>query len=77
MGTLQKNTSKACLLHKFEGKTEPVREIDVSYAHIFDGMAYVQQSRVSKTTFGEFAQNLLTRILSIGKNADRIGVVFG
>ena len=46
--------------------------------HIFfDGMAYVQQSRVSKTTFGEFTQNLLSRILSIGKNADRIDIVFG
>ena len=77
MGTLKK-TSKVSLLHKLEGKTETVREIDGRYAHIFDGMAYVQQSRVSKITFGEFAQNLLSRISSIGKNADRmqIDVVF-
>ena len=41
-----------------------------------DGMNYVQQSKVYSKTFGQFATNLLSRILAPGKKANRIDVVF-
>jgi hypothetical protein len=66
IGTLKK-CSKANLLHKLEGKVEPVEYINGRYALIVDGMSYVQQATVSNTTFGKFADNLLERVLLVGK----------
>jgi hypothetical protein len=73
--TLSK-TSKASFLHKLDGKVNPVEMINGNYVLIIDGMAYVQQSKVSDTTFGEFAMKLFKRILSIGQSANRIDVIF-
>ena len=39
-------------------------------------MAYVQQAKVTDKTFGEFAMELLDRILRVGSRASRIDVVF-
>jgi hypothetical protein len=75
IGTLKK-TSKSSLLHKLEGKVDPVESINGNYALVIVGMAYVQQSKISDTTFGEFAMNLFKRILSIGQSANRIDVIF-
>ena len=75
MGTLKK-TSKATLMHKIEGETEPVSNIDGDYALIVDAMAYVQQAKVNELTYSDFATNLLKTILSVGRSAKRIDVVF-
>ena len=39
-------------------------------------MAYVQQAKVTDKTFGEFAMDLLDRILRVGTKSNRIDVVF-
>ena len=75
MGTLKK-TSKASLMHKLEGKTNPLELMDGDYTMIVDGMAYVQQAKVKNITYVEFATNLLQTILSVSKSAKRIDVVF-
>ena len=46
------------------------------HAFIVDGMAYVQQSNVVSQTFGNFANDLLQRILVVGARSSRIDVVF-
>ena len=75
LGSLKK-TSKASLLHKLEGNVEPLESLNGHHALIVDGMAYVQQSKVDNKTFGDFAKDLLTRILVVGKKSSRIDVVF-
>ena len=75
IGTLKKK-SKAALMHKLEGPVESIENVSGEYAMIFDGMAYVQQAQVSHKTFGQFATDLLCRILSAGARAARIDVVF-
>ena len=42
---------------------------------IIDGMTYVQQYKAYNKTFGQFAIDLLNRILAAGKKASRIDVV--
>ena len=71
-----KKTSKASLLHKLEGNVEPLESLNRHHALIIDGMAYVQQSKVDNKTFGNFANDLLTRILVVGAKSSRIDVVF-
>ena len=61
LGSLKK-TSKSSLLHKLEGKVEPLESLNGNHALIVDGMAYVQQSKVVNKTFGKF------RSRPIGKN---------
>ena len=71
-----KKTTKASLLHKLEGTTEPVTTIDDDCAFIGDGMAYIQQARMVDLTFGQLAQNLMQTVLLAGRSAKRIDVVF-
>ena len=71
-----KKTCKASLLHKLEGKLGTIEHLHGNFALIVDGMAFVQQSKVFNTTFGEFAKILLSRITSTGHGASRIDVVF-
>ena len=71
-----KKTSKASLLHKLEGKVESLESLNGQHALTVDGMAYVQQSKVVNLTFGDFANNLLQRILVVGARFSRIDVVF-
>ena len=75
IGSLKK-TSKSSLLHKLEGKVEPLESLIGQHALIVDGMAYVQQSKVVNKTYGDFAKELLTRILGVGSRSARIDVVF-
>ena len=75
IGTLKK-TSKASLLHKLKGKVNPLESICRRFALIVDGMAFVQQIKVTNITFSEFAMKLSERILCVGKMASRIDVVF-
>ena len=63
-------------MHKLEGNVEPLENLSGKYAMIFDGMACVQQSKVTNKTFGQLAMDLLTKVLSAGARADRIDVVF-
>ena len=75
IGSLKK-TSKAALLHKLEGKVHPIESIQGPHMLIVNGMAYVQQTKVADKTFGDFALDLLQRILLIGVRATRIDVIF-
>ena len=75
IGSLKK-TSKAALLHKLEGKVHPIESIQGPHMLIVDGMAYVQQTKVADKTFGDFALDLLQRILVIGVWATQIDVTF-
>ena len=75
LGSLKK-TSKASLLHKLEGKVESVESLNGQRTLIVDGMVYVQQSKVVNQTFGDFANNLLQRLLVVGARSSRIDVVF-
>lgn len=75
LGSLKK-TSKSSLLHKLEGKIEPIESIQGPHTLIIDGMAYVQQAKVADKTFGKLAMDLLKRILGVGFRATRIDFVF-
>ena len=74
-GTLKK-TAKCLLMHKLEGKVDPVVSIDGDYAFIADGMAFVRQIRSAKLVYREFAVKLLNLITCYAKSAKRIDVVF-
>jgi hypothetical protein len=74
-GTLKK-TAKSVLLHKLEGSMEPIVEIPAGCAYIVDGMAAVRQMKTAQLTYRAFAQGFLKHILSVGRNARRIDVVF-
>ena len=74
-GTLKKST-KSVLLHKLEGKTEPVATIPADCALIVDGMACVRQMKTAKKTYSEFSSDLLKFIIVCSKTAKRIDVVF-
>ena len=75
IGSLKK-TSKSSLLHKLEGQVDPIESLQEQHTLIIDGMAYVQQAKVTDKTFGEFAMDLLDRILHVGSRSNRIDVVF-
>ena len=70
LGNLKK-TNKASLLHKLEGPTLPVTNIELKSTCIIDGMAIVRQSKVSGLTFGAFAKQLLKTVMFIGKSSKR------
>ena len=73
---LLKKTSKASLLHKLEEKVESLESLNGQHAFIVVGMAYFQQSNVVNQTSGNFANDLLQRILLVGARSSRIDVVF-
>ena len=58
IGSLKK-TSKATLQHKLTENTDPIEDINGKFALIVDGMAFVEQIKVTNLTFGEFARTLL------------------
>ena len=74
-GTLKK-TVKLSLIHKFEEDIDPVKTIMGCYAFIADGISCIHQMKVLKSTYAEFAVNLLKFIFSQAMNANRIDVVF-
>ena len=67
--------AKSVLLHKIEGNVELI-SIPKNCACIIDGMAALRQLPIPKLTYRELANRLLETILTAGKNAKRIGVVF-
>ena len=71
-----KKISEASFLHKVEGNVESLENLNGQHALIVDGMAYVQQSKVVNQTFGDFANDLLQRILVVGARSSRIDVIF-
>ena len=75
-GVLKKKNSKASLLHKIESKVERLDRLHGEQVSIIDGMTYVRQSKVYNKIFGQFAMDLLSRILAAGKKASRIYVAF-
>ena len=75
MGELRK-TNKSSLMHILEKDVETEETVDGSYVTITDGMAAVQKLKTTGKTFGEYSDNLLKVILSLGKDATRIDVVF-
>ena len=75
MDTLKK-TTKPLLMHKLEKNSECIFSVEGKNALIIDGMAYIKQLKVIEMTYGSFAANLLATILSVGKDAQRIDVVF-
>lgn len=74
-GSLKK-TVKSSLFHKLEGSNSFSDDYPVNYAIIVDGMATVRQMKVTKLTYKEFAKKLLGCVISSGKMATRIDVVF-
>ena len=74
-GTLKK-TVKSSLMHKFEEDLDPVTSIVGNFAFIADGMACIRQLKVLKSTYAEFAVNLLNFIFSQSMSANRIDIVF-
>ena len=74
-GTLNK-TVKSSLLHKLEGSVEPLSTVKGRHAIIFDGMACVRQMKTAQMTWGQFAETLLMYVLSMGRQAERVDVVF-
>ena len=75
-GVLKKKNSEASLLHKIESKVERLDSLHGEQVSIIDGMTYVRQSKVYNKIFGQFAMDLLSRILAAGKKASRIYVAF-
>ena len=71
-----RKTAKSVILHKIEGNVEPVRSIPKDCAYIIDGMAALRQLPIPKLKCRELANRVLETILTAGKNAKRIGVVF-
>ena len=67
---------KSLLLHKIEGDTDPVEILKQDYALIIDGMAIVRQIKSTGLTFREYSTKLLQQVMSCGKFASRIDVVF-
>ena len=71
-----KKKQKAALLHRVEGKVEPITQIPVRCTFIVGGMAAVRQMKVTQMSYKMFAEKLLNQILSAGNNARWIDVVF-
>ena len=71
-----RKTAKSVLLQKIEGNVEPVRSIPKDCAYIIDGMAALRQLPIPKLTYRELAKLFLETILTAGKKAKRIDVVF-
>lgn len=71
-----KKTVKSSLMHKFEEDLDPVTSIIGNYAFIADGMACICQLKALKSTYAEFAVNLLNFIFSQSMSANRIDIVF-
>ena len=63
-------------MHKLEKISECIFSVEGKNALIIDGMAYIKQLKVTEMTYCSFAANLLTTISSVGKDAQRIDVVF-
>ena len=74
-GTLKKTPTSA-LLHKLEQDVEPLSDLPIGCAILMDGMALVQQIKITKMTYSQFATVLLKKVLSIGRDSSRIDVVF-
>ena len=74
-GTLKK-TVKSALLHKIEANVEPLTEVPERCTFIVDGMAAVRQFKCSQLTYRDFAVGFLKQVLSMGRKARRIDVVF-
>ena len=71
-----KKTVKSILMHKLEEMSECIFSVEGKNALTIDGMANVKQLKVIGMTYGSFAANLLTTILLVGKDTERIDVVF-
>ena len=71
-----RKTATSVLSHKIEGNVEPIRSIPKDCAYIIDGMAALRQLPITKLTYRELANRFLETILTAGKKAKRIGVVF-
>ena len=71
-----RKTATSVLSHKIEGNVEPIRSIPKDCAYIIDGMAALHQLPIPKLTYRELANRFLETILTAGKKAKRIGVVF-
>ena len=55
---------------------ESLESLNGQHALIVDAMAYVRQSKVVNQTFGDFANDLLQRILVVGARSSCTDVVF-
>ena len=55
---------------------QPTVEVTRPSAYLIDGMALVQKLKVDYLTFGEIADNILSRVLREAEGSDRVDVVF-
>ena len=74
---LPRKTNKAQLDRELDKLVQPTAEIPSSSVYVIDGMALVQELKVSdQMTFGQIADTALSRVLQEGGNSRRIDVVF-
>ena len=71
-----KKTPKSTLLHKLKQDVEPVSDLLIGCAILMDGMALFRQIKTTKMTYSKFATVLLKKVLSIGRDSNRIDVLF-
>ena len=71
-----KKIAKSLFMHKLAEKSECILSVESKNGLIMYGMAYINQLKVIDMKYGSFVANLLTTILSVGKDAQRIDVVF-
>ena len=75
MGELRK-TNKASLLHALEKDIVPEETVDDRTVTVIDGMALVQKAKTIGKTFGDLSDTLLRTVMALGKDSQRIEVVF-
>ena len=66
-------TNKAQLGKELEKLIQPTVEVTRPSAYLIDGMALVQKLKVDYLTFGEIADNILSRVLCEAEGSDRVG----
>ena len=71
-----RKTNKAQLGKELEKLIQPTVEATRPSAYLIDGMALVQKLKVDYLTFGEIADNILSRVLREAEGSDRVDVVF-
>ncbi|XP_073234151.1 uncharacterized protein [Porites lutea] len=71
-----RKTNTAQLGKELEKLIQPTVEVTRPSAYLIDGMALVQKLEVDYLTFGEIADNILSRVLREPEGSDRVDVVF-
>ena len=63
-------------MHWLEKDVDSEESVEGRFATVFDGMAIVQSVNPNGKTFGDLSKQLLKTVMSLGKDSERIDVVF-